>query len=87
MKSFQDFCETVGAADVVGDEDREAHLLSGQIKTLLTRMQTLISRMKNKNKGYEILGEIGKSVQDAMGITDFNARKAVLGQMPQQRQQ
>lgn len=84
MKNFQEFCETLGA--VAPDEEQEAHILSGQIKTLLTKMQTLIGRMNNKNKGYEILGEIGKSVRDAMGITDFNAKRAVLNQMPQQRQ-
>jgi hypothetical protein len=87
MKSFSQWSETNNLMDPEVQADQEVSRLSGQIATLLERMKLMISKMQNKNKGYEILGQIGQSIQDAMpGITDANMRKAVLGQMPGQRQ-
>lgn len=67
------------------EEDQELEVLNNQMKTLIAKMKNIIARTSNKNKGYAILHEIGKSIQDAMGITDMNMRKAVLGQLQSQK--
>lgn len=68
------------------DEDAELEVLNNQMKFLLTKIKNIISRTSNKNKGYAILHDMGKAIQDAMGVTDVNLKKAVLGQMPSQNQ-
>jgi hypothetical protein len=45
---------------------------------------TLISRTNNKKKGMAILHQIGQAVQSATGMSDINAKNALLGKIPNQ---
>lgn len=81
----QNLLENFGS--MLNQEDQELEVLNNQMKILIEKMKNLISKTSNKNKGYAILHEIGKSIQDAMGITDLNMRKAVLGQLQNQKNQ
>ena len=87
-ESFDPYMENTpfGNSSSKNADDAEMDLLNNQIQMLLKKMENIIARTSNKNKGYAILHQIGKSVQDSMGITDTNMRKAVLGQMPNQNQ-
>lgn len=87
MQKFQDWVEqniqeNMGAA---APDDKELDVLNSQMKILIGKMKNIISRTSNKNKGYAILHQIAQECQEAMGISDTNLKKAVLGQMPSQQ--
>jgi hypothetical protein len=92
MKKFNEWVEEnikneAQAVNVMSpdQDEKELHILGSQIEMLLGKIEKIVQRTRNKNKGYELLGKIGNMVQTAMGVTDTNMKKAVLGQMPSQQ--
>ena len=67
-------------------QDAQLEELNKQIQPLMAKLLRLVGKMKNKNKGYALLGLIGNAVQQATGASDMNVKKAALNQMPQQQQ-
>lgn len=68
-------------------ENQELEMLSKQMQTAMGRLINLISRMKNKNKGYALLHQIAQAVQGATGASDINIKNATMGNLPSQRNQ
>lgn len=89
MKKFSEWAKEnlneLTAAVPGQDDDAELDVLNSQMQKLMQRLTFLISKTHNKNKGYAILHQIGKAVQDATNMSDINAKKALFGQMPSQR--
>jgi hypothetical protein len=67
-----------------GAEDKEMDMLNSQMQTMLKKLMSLISRTKNKKKGMAVLHQIGQAVQSATGMSDINAKNALLGKIPNQ---
>lgn len=67
------------------EEDQQLQLLSNQMQIMTEKLINLISRMKNKNKGYALLRQISMAIQNATGATDSNIKNAALGNLPSQR--
>jgi len=66
------------------EEDKELKVLSSQMQNVLGKLLNLISKMKNKNKGYALLHQIGQSIQSATGASNVNMKKALFGEFPNQ---
>jgi hypothetical protein len=66
-------------------EDRDLKMLNSQMQNVLSKLLNLVSKMKNKNKGYALLHQIGQTIQSATGASDTNMRKALFGQLPNQK--
>jgi len=68
-------------------ENLELDELSNQMQRIMSRLLPLVARMKNKTKGIHVLGVIGNAIQSAFPqISDAMARKAVTGDLPQQKE-
>ena len=68
-------------------EEQELDELNSQMQRVMGRLLQLIGKMKNKQKGFIVLHTIGQAIQNALNISDTQARQAVVGNMPQFNQQ
>ena len=63
-------------------EEQELDELNSQMQRVMGRLLPLIGKMKNKQKGFTVLHAIGQAVQNALNISDSQAKQAVVGNMP-----
>lgn len=63
-------------------EEQELDELNSQMQRVMGRLLPLIGKMKNKQKGFTVLHTIGQAVQQALNISDSQAKQAVIGAMP-----
>lgn len=68
-------------------ENQELEMLGKQMQNVMGKLTNLISRMKNKNKGYALLHQVAQAIQSSTGATDNNIKNAALGNLPSQRNQ
>lgn len=63
-------------------EDAELDELNSQMQRVMGRLLPLIAKMKNRQKGFIVLHQIGQAVQNALKLSDTQVKNATLGNMP-----
>lgn len=71
---------TLGAEDQ--QEELELEELNSQMQRVMGRLLPLIAKMKNRQKGFIVLHQIGQAVQNALKLSDTQVKNATLGNMP-----